>query len=265
VSIPISIVDAFTTAPFSGNPAAVAVLAIEPDRRWMQQVAAEMNLSETAFVLPRGDAWALRWFTPATEVELCGHATLASAHVMWERGILAEGETARFRTRGGLLSARREGEWIELDFPALEPEWADPMPDLGEVLGARAVAVMKSQYDLVVELESEAVVRDLAPDLVRLARLPVRGVIVTAVASTPGFDFVSRFFAPQAGVPEDPVTGSSHCVLAPYWGVRLNKDAMLAYQASRRGGVVKVERRGDRVMLGGQAVTVVTGELRTRG
>ena len=261
MAIPITVVDAFTDAPFSGNPAAVCVLDHEPEKHWMQHVAREMNLSETAFLMKREDAWALRWFTPMVEVELCGHATLASAHVMWERGLLAPGETAAFRTRSGLLTAERKQDWIWLDFPALPCEWADAPPALRDALGIGTRAVARSRHDLLVEVESEAAVREVQPDLELLARLPARGLIVTAVASTPGFDFVSRFFAPQVGVNEDPVTGSAHCALGPYWGERLGKDAMLAYQASARGGVVKVELRGERVGLGGRAVTVLRAEL----
>jgi PhzF family phenazine biosynthesis protein len=259
--IPLHIVDAFTEAPFSGNPAAVCLLTDEPERRWMQLVARELQLSETAFVLPRGDAFALRWFTPTVEVELCGHATLATAHVLWEEGRVPRGDPINFRTRGGVLGTRREGDWIEMDFPALEATWADAPPGLSDALGARPVSVASSAYDLLVELESEAVVRDLRPDLGLLARLPVRGIIVTAPASTPGFDFVSRFFAPQSGVDEDPVTGSAHCALAPFWGARLGKDRLLAYQASPRGGLVRLEVRDERVVLAGQAVTVLRGTL----
>ena len=261
MSIPITIVDAFTDKAFSGNPAAVCVLEQDPDRQWMQNVAREMNLSETAFVVPRGDAWALRWFTPLVEVDLCGHATLASAHVLWEMGRAERDLAVRFRTRSGELLAKREGGQVWLDFPALASVWADAPPMLGDALGAHVVAVAKSNFDYLVELESEAVVRDLKPDLGMLASLAARGIIVTAAATTPGFDFVSRFFAPRVGVPEDPVTGSAHCVLAPYWGERLGKTGMLAYQASARGGVVQVERVGERVMLGGKAVTVVRGQL----
>ena len=261
MAIPITVVDAFTDKPFSGNPAAVCILEHEPEKHWMQHVAREMNLSETAFLMLRGDAWALRWFTPAVEVDLCGHATLASAHVLWERGVLPTAATASFRTRSGLLTARTSGDWIWLDFPALPCEWTDAPPALRDALGTGTKAVARSRHDLLVELDSEAAVRDLQPDLELLSRLPARGLIVTAVATTPGFDFVSRFFAPQVGVNEDPVTGSAHCALAPYWGERLGKDAMLAYQASARGGVVKVELRGERVGLGGQAVTVLRADL----
>lgn len=258
---PISIVDAFTETPFSGNPAAVCILEHDPDRQWMQNVAREMSLSETAFLVPRGDAWALRWFTPSAEVDLCGHATLASAHILLTTGRVDPSQTIRFRTRGGELTARLEGKRIVLNFPALPSTWADAPPALLDGLGVRTRAVARSQFDYLVEVDSEATVRDLKPDLAQLALLPVRGVIVTAVATTPGFDFVSRFFAPQLAVPEDPVTGSAHCALAPYWAERLDKDEMLAYQASPRGGVIGVRLVGDRVELTGSAVTVLTGRL----
>jgi len=259
---PITIVDAFTDKPFSGNPAAVCVLEGERDRLWMQQVAREMNLSETAFVLRRGEHWALRWFTPTVEVDLCGHATLATAHVLWDTDLAPPDLALSFRTRSGELHAKREGSRIWLDFPALIAAWADAPPLLTDALGARPVAVAKYTFDYLVELDSEAAVRDLTPDIAMLAGVQARGVVVTAVATTPGFDFVSRFFAPQSGVPEDPVTGSAHCALAPYWAERLGKTRMLAYQASARGGIVEVEVAGDRVMLGGKAVTVVEGTMR---
>ncbi len=258
---PITIVDAFTDKPFAGNPAAVCVLEADPERHWMQQVAREMNLSETAFLVPRGAEWALRWFTPTVEVDLCGHATLAAAHVLYETGRVEPRDTARFRTRSGNLTARREGRRIILDFPALPSAWADAPPDLAEALGVKPVQVAKYQFDFLVELPSEAAVRDLTPDLARVALLPARGLVVTAVATTPGFDFVSRFFAPQSGVPEDPVTGSAHCALGPYWAERLGRTDLLAYQASARGGLVRVGVRGDRIDLAGDAVTVVRGEL----
>lgn len=258
----ISIVDAFTDRAFSGNPAAVCRLDEDPDTRWMHNVAREMNLSETAFVIPRGDVYALRWFTPTVEVDLCGHATLATAHVLWESGEAPADVALRFRTRSGVLAAHRSGEWIELDFPALPAEPADAPPDLLDGLGSsRVVEVRQSTYDYLIELEDEAAIRDLAPDLSLIARVPARGVIVTAPATTPGFDFVSRFFAPQSGVPEDPVTGSAHCALAPYWQERLGKTELLAYQASRRGGIVRTRVDGDRVLLGGKAVTVLRGTL----
>jgi PhzF family phenazine biosynthesis protein len=255
-------VDAFTDRPFAGNPAAVCLLPAPKDDRWMQYLAQEMNLSETAFLLWQKDGFNLRWFTPAAEVDLCGHATLASAHILWQEEYLKPGEQARFYTRSGLLTAdRKEGEWIELDFPAKLEEQADAPPHLIEALGVSPRYVGKNAFDYLVEVGSEEVVRNMKPDIALLARIPVRGVIVTSRASSPGYDFVSRFFAPQVGVNEDPVTGSAHCCLAPYWSKQLNKDEMMAYQASARGGVLRVRVTGDRVKLGGQAVTVMRGDL----
>jgi PhzF family phenazine biosynthesis protein len=257
---PIVQVDAFADRPFTGNPAAVCILAAAADERWMRDVAAEMNLSETAFLHPEDDGWRLRWFTPEVEVDLCGHATLASAHVLWEDGHLPAGATARFHTRSGVLTAARAGEWIEMDFPA-KPLLDAPAPEgLAEALGARPVHVGRSHFDVLVELASEAEVRALKPDLGRLAAVEARGVIVTARGEG-GHDFVSRFFAPRVGVPEDPVTGSAHCVLAPYWSARLGRTGMTGFQASRRGGTVRVRHAGDRVHLGGRAVTVLRGTL----
>ena len=250
-------VDAFTDTPFRGNPAAVCVLPDERDAAWMQAVAAEMNLSETAFLVKRADGFGLRWFPPAVQVDLCGHATLASAHVLWEDRHLAREAQARFHTKSGLLTADRSGEWIELDFPVKRATPAAAPPGLAEALGAAPKYVGKNQFDYLVEVDSEDTVRALAPDHTALAKLPVRGVIVTSRASTHGFDFVSRFFAPGSGIAEDPVTGSSHCALGPFWGARLGKTQMLAYQASARGGVVRVRLAGERVALGGQAVTVL--------
>ncbi|MFL5494151.1 MAG: PhzF family phenazine biosynthesis protein [Gemmatimonadales bacterium] len=258
---PFSQVDAFTDRPFSGNPAAVCLLPAVRDAEWMQLVAAEMNLAETAFLIRGPDGFGLRWFTPTCEVDLCGHATLASAHALWEDGQLPPGTAAQFHTRSGLLTAERRDGTIWLDFPAT-PATPVPAPaDLAEGLGAPPRFVGKSPYDYLVELESEASVRALAPDLARLARLPARGVIVTAVSADPARHFVSRFFAPAAGVPEDPVTGSAHCALGPFWGERLGLSELVGYQASCRGGTVRVRLAGDRVLLGGQAVTVLRGEL----
>ena len=254
-------VDAFTSRPFAGNPAAVCVLREAPPDQWMRDVAREMNLSETAYLVPQDDGYNLRWFTPAAEVDLCGHATVASAHVLWEDGHLPPGQQARFHTRSGLLLADRRGEWIELDFPAKIAAPADPPPDLLPALGVRARYVARNQFDYLVEVESEETLCALAPDFTALRKVPVRGTIVTARASSAEFDFVSRFFAPAVGVDEDPVTGSAHCALGPYWGERLGKSDLTAYQASARGGVVRVRLRGERVILGGQAVTVLRGEL----
>jgi PhzF family phenazine biosynthesis protein len=262
MTLPIVQVDAFTGEPFAGNPAAVCVLPAPREERWMQAVAREMNLSETAFLVRRTDgAWDLRWFTPAAEVELCGHATLASAHVLWSERHLPTGETARFLTLSGELRADRRDPWIELDFPATRPVPATAPPGLAAALGVEPVAVLTSRFDFFVELGSEADVRALEPDFRALRSLGVRGVIVTARASTGGFDFVSRFFAPGVGVDEDPVTGSAHCALAPFWGARLDRAEMTGYQASARGGEVRVRLAGDRVILGGRAITVLRGEL----
>lgn len=260
MAIPVTQVDAFTARPFAGNPAAVVLLPGPRDDHWLQNVALEMNLSETAFLLPAADGYNLRWFTPAAEVALCGHATLASAHLLWEEGHLAPGAQARFHTRSGLLTADREGDFIILDFPAKPEEPAEPPADLGRALGVEARYIGRSHFDYLVEVGSEAEVRACAPDFGLLKTVPVRGVIVTSRA-TGEFDFVSRFFAPAVGVNEDPVTGSAHCCLAPFWAARLGKTEMVGYQASHRGGVVRVRLDGDRVKLGGQAVTVLKGQL----
>lgn len=227
----------------------------------MRDVAREMNLSETAFLVPEDGGYRLRWFTPAAEVDLCGHATVASAHVLWQDGHLPPGAQARFHTRSGLLLADRRGEWIELDFPATPAVPADAPAGMPAALGCQAKTVMRNKFDYLVELESEEAVRGLAPDFTALKKIAARGIIVTARPSTPGFDFISRFFAPAVGVDEDPVTGSAHCALAPFWGERLGKTAMTGRQISARGGTVRVRLEGARVILGGQAVTVMAGEL----
>jgi PhzF family phenazine biosynthesis protein len=254
-------VDAFTDRPFAGNPAAVCLLASARDDAWMQQVAREMNLAETAFLIRRGDGFDLRWFTPAVEVDLCGHATLASAHVLWEERHLDAGQTARFHTRSGLLSASRGDGLIWLDFPATPAQPVSGSPDLERAIGGGFKFLGRTAFDYLVELESEAEVRSLEPDMSRLARLGARGVIVTALSENGSYDFVSRFFAPGAGVPEDPVTGSAHCGLGPYWAARLGRKELVGYQASARGGTVRVRLEGDRAHLGGHAVTVLRGEL----
>jgi predicted PhzF superfamily epimerase YddE/YHI9 len=254
-------VDAFTHQPFKGNPAAVCLLSEPADEKWMQHVACEMNLSETAFVVRQAEGFGLRWFTPAAEVDLCGHATLASAHILFETGVLQVNETARFQTRSGLLMASRHTDWIKLDFPVTPEEAETPPPGLLEALGAPARYVGKNIFDYLVELDDETTLRKLKPDFTALQTLHVRGIIVTSRSASPAFDFISRFFAPGVGVNEDPVTGSAHCCLAPYWSSRLGKQEMVAYQASARGGLVRVQLAGERVFLFGQAVTVMRGEL----
>ncbi len=258
-------IDAFADRPYGGNPAAVCLLEEERDSQWMQSVAAEMNLSETAFVQPAGDGFELRWFTPAVEVELCGHATLAAAHALWSEARAPGDGAIRFRTRSGELTAARHGERIELDFPATPPGpaklAAEQISALGNALGVEPDLVARSAFDLLAVVGSEDAVRGLQPDLPRLRELASRGVIVTSASDDPGFDFVSRFFAPAAGVDEDPVTGSAHCCLGPYWSERLGKTTLTAFQASSRGGVVHVRVSGERVILGGNAVTVLRGEL----
>jgi PhzF family phenazine biosynthesis protein len=261
VSTTIHQVDAFTNRPFTGNPAGVCVLEDPAEASWMQAVALEMSVAETAFLYPEADGWRLRWFTPAVEVDLCGHATLASAHVLWEQGLLAPGAEARFHTRSGLLTARRRGDWIELDFPSLPVRVTEEPDELVQALGLKPVQVGKSRDDLLVEVESEAVVRACAPDFGRLRKLPTRGVIVTSRSTTPGFDFVSRFFAPAVGVDEDPVTGSAHSALVPYWAERLGRMEFTAFQASARGGVLRLRLQGDRVQIAGQSVTMLRCEL----
>jgi PhzF family phenazine biosynthesis protein len=255
-------VDAFTQQPFAGNPAGVCIMEQAADEQWMRQVAREMNLSETAFLYPIEDGYHLRWFTPAAEVDLCGHATLGTAHILWETGRLGRDQQARFHTRSGLLTAIRKGDWIEMDFPARIEEPVEPPPDLLPSLGIQGLYVGKNLFDYLVEVASAEIVRQMKPDFSRLSSLPVRGVIVASRSDVPEYDFVSRFFAPAVGVNEDPVTGSAHCCLGPYWAGKLHKNEFLAYQASARGGVLRVRVDGERVLLGGQAITVLAGELR---
>jgi PhzF family phenazine biosynthesis protein len=254
-------IDAFTDMPFTGNPAGVCILNEPADEKWMQQIAMEMNLSETAFLLPEKEGWRLRWFTPAVEVEMCGHATLASAHLLWERSVLKPDETAVFYTLSGTLRARRTGRGIELDFPATPPEPAAAPEALLEALGCNCRYSGKSRFDFLLELESEEAVRNLSPDFGLLKRIPVRGVMVTSQSEDPRYDFVSRFFAPYVGIDEDPVTGSAHCCLGPYWAEKTVKTELRAYQASPRGGSLTVHVAKDRVRMVGRAVTVFKAEL----
>ena len=260
-ALPLIQVDAFTSEPFGGNPAAVCLLPAAKDPAWMQHVAAEMNLSETAFLVRRPDGYDLRWFTPAVEVDLCGHATLASAHALWQTGGLQRGETAQFHTKSGLLTAEQRGDWIELNFPATPAAPAEAPHGLAAALGVTPRFVGKSRFDYLVEVESEAAVQGARPDHPALRKLPVRGVMITSRASRPGLDFVSRFFAPGSGIDEDPVTGSAHCCLTPYWSRVLGKTELVARQLSPRGGTLRLRLDGDRVRLQGQAVTVLKGEL----
>jgi PhzF family phenazine biosynthesis protein len=253
--------NAFTDKAFAGNPAAVCILTDPRDDAWMQNLAREMNLSETAFLRKQEDGYGLRWFTPAVEVALCGHATLASAHILWETAMLAPREQARFHTLSGLLTAERKGNWIELNFPATPEQQATPPPRLMEALGVAPKYVGKSKFDYLVEVDTEETVRNLKPDFGLLRAMQVRGVMVTSQATMAGYDFVSRFFAPGSGIDEDPVTGSAHCCLGPFWSKRLGKNELTAFQASRRGGTVRVRVGGDRVYLSGQAVTALRGEL----
>jgi PhzF family phenazine biosynthesis protein len=257
MSVTVYRVDAFCADGFLGNPAGVCVLETRPPDEWMQHVAAKMNLSETAFLTPtQNDEFHLRWFTPKAEVKLCGHATLASAHLLWQRGFLEEGKAARFQTLSGQLTANKDGELITLDFPAKPATKADAPPGLLEALGATAVYIGRSEFDYLVEVESAKALRTMKPDFERLRALPVRGVIVTASSDDERFDFMSRFFAPAVGVDEDPVTGSAHCTLTPYWAATLGKTKFVACQVSQRGGVLNLELRGDRIQLGGKARTV---------
>ncbi|WP_145419086.1 PhzF family phenazine biosynthesis protein [Planctomycetes bacterium K23_9] len=280
-SLPIWQVDAFANAPFTGNPAAVCLLPQYPSDQWMQNVAAEMNLAETAFVVPTDDAevFHLRWFTPAIEVDLCGHATIAAAHVLFQQNKVGTDAVIRFQTRSGELACRavsnptasldqsssNSGEvWIAVDFPvtaSINRVEDSVCAQLQAALGVPAIEVRKTIYDIMVVLRDAASIRSLTPNLHLLAQIDTRGVMVTAPGDIEGVDFVSRFFAPQSGIDEDPVTGSAHCCLAPYWGQRLGKSVLAGYQASPRGGTVYCEVVGDRVKLSGHAVTVMSGQL----
>lgn len=261
--VPLFVVDAFTASAFRGNPAAVCLLEGPVEGGWMQKVAGEMNLSETAFLVPQGDGFLLRWFTPKVEVDLCGHATLASAHILWTLEKVPSSAPIKFHTKSGLLTITRRGDWIDMDFPAEPVADATIPPALAEGLGTSIKYVGLNRHDYLVEVANEGTLRALKPDLGMLAILPVRGIIITSPSNKPEYDFVCRFFAPLAGVAEDPVTGSAHCALGPFWAQRLGKSELTSYQASARGGVVKVRPMGNRVVLSGQAVTVLKGELVT--
>jgi PhzF family phenazine biosynthesis protein len=256
-------VDAFADAPFTGNPAAVCLLEKSAGDDWMQAVAGEVNAPATAFLWPEDGQFQLRWRSPVKELILCGHGTLAAAHILWERGVSTAPEH-QFDTKSGLLTAKRSGAYIDLDFPA-KPEQPAQLASfvnaIGGALGVVPMYVGRNEFDYIVELSSEAEIRALKPNFERLKQLPIRGTIVTAPSKTPGFDFVSRFFAPSVGLNEDFATGSAHCCLGPYWAGKLGKKTMTAYQASPRGATIRVRVEGDRVVLGGRAVTICEGTL----
>ena len=252
-------VDAFTNVPFKGNPAVVCLLPEEGDPQWMQQFAREMNLSETAFLYRIEEGFSLRWFTPLTEVELCGHATLASAHALWEAGEAPQNKPISFMTLSGKLTASKANEWIELNFPASYSEPCDLSDYYLDALGITPLAVFQSNGQYLIEMGEEAAVRAVKPDFSALRRLPGKGIIITARSNKPGIDFVSRYFAPWIGINEDPVTGSAHTILGPYWQKKLSKDHMTGYQVSKRGGSIKIRMSGERVYISGQAVTISRG------
>ncbi len=258
--IPLWQVDAFADRPFTGNPAAVCLIDEDRESGWMQSVAAEMNLSETAFVRPLEAGYELRWFTPQVEVDLCGHATLASAFTLWEMGVASEGEPIVFHTRSGGLTATRADELISLDFPTSPVTACEPPSGLLGALGIEPSFIGKTAFDKFLVVDSAEAIRALKPDFRELAAVDARGVIVTARGDSSGVDFISRFFAPAVGIDEDPVTGSAHCA-APYWAEQLSKNRLVGFQASQRGGTVHVAVQGERVILGGQAVLVMKGEL----
>ncbi|MDD4138497.1 MAG: PhzF family phenazine biosynthesis protein [Methanoregula sp.] len=255
------LVDAFTSSPFRGNTAGVCIPDGPADPAWMQQVAVELKHSETAFLFPEGENWNLRWFTPAKEIELCGHATLAAASVLYSTGRVPGVKAIVFETLSGNLTVRQDGDWISMDFPAEPAASSMAIPGLGQALGVEPLYTSRTRFDILVELPLADDVCSLDPDMNALSALRARGFIVTAASDLPHFDFVSRFFAPSIGVPEDPVTGSAHCSLGPYWGAKLNKTELVGFQCSARGGSVRVRLAGDRVILEGHAVHVFSGKL----
>jgi PhzF family phenazine biosynthesis protein len=262
MSYPLYTVDAFTNRRFGGNPAAVCVLPDAKDSAWMQSVAAEINLSETAFVYRTGDSFHLTWFAPAVEVALCGHATIATSHILWESKLLPEGSPATFHTLSGRLTAVKTGAWINLDFPSLAVEEAPAPEGLLKAVGVNSIFVGRSRFDVLVVVETEDEVLAAEPDFAGIAQIPaVRGVILTSRSRSLEYDFVSRFFCPSVGVNEDPATGSSHCSLAPYWSAILGRNELTGYQASKREGIIRTSIQGTRVQISGQAVTVTCGQL----
>ena len=255
------VINAFTDKPFSGNPAAVFILEDPIADQLMQKIASEINLSESAFLTNMKDGYKLRWFTPTIEVDLCGHATLASAHVLWSNGKLAENREAKFYTKSGFLSARKNGKLIEMDFPREEVKEVDCPQEILEALKLVPIFVGKSGSDYLVEADCEETVRSLNPNLEFISNLDSRGLIITSISNSSEYDFVSRFFAPQSGINEDPVTGSTHCALGTYWSNKLRKKSLVGFQASRRGGTVYVEVKEDKILLSGSAVTVIESKL----
>ena len=254
-------VDSFTSEAFSGNPAAVCILEDSISDELMQKIAAEMNLSETAFVSRNGSSFSLRWFSPMCEVDLCGHATLASAHILWQEGILGKSEKAVFETRGGILEAKKTDEKIEMFFPVDEPREVDCPDELVMAIHYQPGYVGKCKFDYLAVYENEKIIREIHPDLAHVKNLGSRGLIVSSKSDSDNYDFVSRFFGPNAGIDEDPVTGSAHCCLAPYWSKVLNKNSLTGYQASKRGGIVHTKLYNDKVILSGNAVTVMKSEI----
>lgn len=253
-------VDAFTEKPFKGNPAAVCILEKDLPDTWLLNLAKEMNLSETAFVQRKGDAFSLRWFTPAVEVDLCGHATLATAHILYEQGYLEQTETAKFTTKSGMLFAEKDGIWIILNFPQIPVNECKKPDGLEKALGASIKFMGVSGHNYFIEIDSEDKLKNLKPDFNLLSKYDIHGFIVTS--SSNSFDFVSRFFAPQVGINEDPVTGSAHSSLYPYWKEKLKRDTFLVYQASERGGILKLSEKDNRVLISGQAITIFEGVLK---
>lgn len=262
MDIPFYQVDSFTDTPFTGNPAGVCVLPGPLEPCVMQNIAMEVNLPETAFLEKKDDTWLLRWFTPAAEVDLCGHATLAGAHVLWQTGRLGKDSTGLFHTKSGLLTAASVQGKIQLDFPAEPAKQTPPLPGLNRALGIEPVFTGKNRFDYILELETPDMVRTCAPDFSALKKaLPGRGVIITSRSPDQSYDFVSRFFAPGIGIDEDPVTGSAHCCLGPFWAGRLGKTSLTGFQASKRTGIVQVFVHAARVHLTGNAVLVIKGTV----
>lgn len=254
-------VDAFTEQPYKGNPAAVCILDKLQEVSWLTDVAGEMSLSETAFLFKQKDEYNLRWFTPTSEIDLCGHATLASAHVLWETKKIDKKQDIKFNTKSGLLIAKNKDPWIELDFPIEAPKKEFAPQILLNALDVEPIYVGKNRFDYIIEVKSKEIIKNLDPNFRLLKEVEARGVIVTSRTQFNRYDFISRFFAPSIGIDEDPVTGSAHCCLAPYWADKLNKNEFLSYQASKRGGSLKIRLDDERVYLSGKAVTVLKGEL----